>query len=206
MRQVLQNELKQEGSFCKCIRCREIKNNEFNIEDLYYNVQSYEASYGKEYFISANVKNIKGSQDYLVGFCRMRLRNYDKVYKDFTKNYEDTNFINALENCSLIREMHVYGKMVPSYLSKFEKSNSQHRGIGKHMLKIAENIAINQGFNKMAIISGVGVRGFYRKSGYEVEDNYMTKRLTYNIFNYLTPFMIHVLTLIFTILYCYITH
>mgnify|MGYP001210078742 CR=1 FL=1 len=27
-------------------------------------------------------------QDYLVGFCRLRLRNYDKVYKDFTKNHD----------------------------------------------------------------------------------------------------------------------
>ena len=116
------------------------------------------------------------------------------------------NVIDVLKNCALIREMHVYGRMVPSYLSKFEKSNSQHRGIGKNMLKIAERKAVNEGFNKMAIISGVGVRGFYRKNGYEVEDNYMTKRLTYNIFNYLTPFMIHALTLIFTILYCYFRH
>lgn len=206
LRQVLQNELAEEGLYCECIRCREIKNNEFNINDVYYKVDIYKASYGIEYFISANVNNNKGNQDYLVGFCRLRLRNYDKVYKDFTKNYEDTNFIDVLKNCALIREMHVYGRMVPSYLSKFEKSNSQHRGIGKHMLKIAERIAVNEGFNKMAIISGVGVRGFYRKNGYDLEDNYMTKRLTYNIFNYLTPFMIHLLTLIFTILYCYFRH
>ena len=100
--------------------------------------------------------------------------------------------------------MHVYGRMVPSYLSKIEKSNSQHRGIGTSMLKIAEEISVREGFNKMAIISGVGVRGFYRKNGYDLEDNYMTKVLTYNILNYITPFMIEVFMLIFVIFYAYV--
>ena len=52
----------------------------------------------------------------------------------------------------------------------------------------------------MAIISGVGVRGFYRKNGYELNENYMTKRLTYNIFNYITPLMVEVFILVFLIL------
>ena len=72
------------------------------------------------------------------------------------------------------------------------------------MLKIAEEISVNQGFNKMAIISGVGVRGFYRKNGYNLEENYMTKRLTYNILYYITPFMIEVFMLIFVIFYAYV--
>ena len=58
---------------------------------------------------------------YLIGFCRLRLRDFNIVRKDFTKNYEKTNFINVLKDCALIREMHVYGRMVPSYLSKIEK-------------------------------------------------------------------------------------
>ena len=102
--------------------------------------------------------------------------------------------------------MHVYGRMVPSYLSKIKKSNSQHRGIGRTMLKIAEKVAVNNGFNKMAIISGVGVRDFYRKNGYILEENYMTKRLTYNFLNYITPFMIEVFMIVFVIIYSYLYH
>lgn len=200
LRQVLQNEMAKEGDYCQCIRCREIKNNEFEIKDVFYKVDKYEASYGIEYFISANVENKHNlARPYLVGFCRLRLRNYDVVKKDFTKNFEYTNFISVLKNCALIREMHVYGRMVPSYLSKFEKSNSQHRGIGSTLLKEAEKIALNEGFNKMAIISGVGVRGFYRKNGYILNENYMTKRLTYNIFNYISPLMFQVFIFIFLI-------
>lgn len=205
LRQVLENEMAEEGDYCKCIRSREIKNREFDMKDLFYEIESYEASYGTEYFISANIENDSDPFiPYLVGFCRLRLRNYNKVNVDFTKEHQNTNFINVLKDCALIREMHVYGRMVPSYLSKIEKSNSQHRGIGSSMLKIAEGISVNQGFNKMAIISGVGVRGFYRKNGYNLEENYMTKRLTYNILYYITPFMIEVFMLLFVIFYTYI--
>ena len=204
LRQVLQKEMAEDGDYCKCIRCREIKNREFDINNVYYQIESYEGQHGDEYFISANVVNNDGEYDYLVGFCRMRLRNYNTVNVDYTKNHENTNFINVLKDCALIREMHVYGQMVPSYLSKFEKSNSQHRGIGRKMLEIAEETAVNNGFNKMAIISGVGVRGFYRKNGYVLEDNYMTKRLTYNIFNYLTTDMIQFIMLCAVVIGSYV--
>ena len=207
LRQLLQNEMADEGDYCKCIRCREIKNNEFDINDVYYEVDEYEASYGIEYFISANVENkCSKNKPYLIGFCRIRLRNNDTVNVDFTQNNNNTNFIDVLKNCALIREMHVYGRMVPSYLSKIKKSNSQHRGIGRKMLKIAEKVAVNNGFNKMAIISGVGVRDFYRKNGYILEENYMTKRLTYNFLNYVTHFMIEVFMIVFVIIYSYLYH
>jgi ELP3 family radical SAM enzyme/protein acetyltransferase len=205
LRQVLENELAKEGKYCKCIKSREIKNREFDIKNVFYKVEKYEASYGTEYFISANVgKDENTKMSYLIGFCRLRIRNNTKVDVDFTKDHNNTNFINVLKNCALIREMHVYGLMVPSYLSKIEKSNSQHRGIGGSMLRIAEGISVKEGFNKMAIISGVGVRGFYRKNGYKLEENYMTKILTYNILNYITPFMIEVFMLVVVILYSYL--
>ena len=204
LRQVLENEMAKENEYCKCIRSREIKSREFNIKDVFYEVEKYEASYGTEYFISANVGEDKNTNlPYLIGFCRLRLRNNNKVNVDFTKDHQNTNFIDILKNCALIREMHVYGRMVPSYLSKIEKSNSQHRGIGGSMLRIAEGISVREDFNKMAIISGVGVRGFYRKNGYKLEENYMTKILTYNILNYITPFMIEVFMLVIVILYSY---
>ena len=60
-----------------------------------------------------------------------------------------------------------------------EKSSSiQHKGLGKKLIKEAEKI-IKQEFKieKLAIISGIGVRGYYRKLGYRLKDTYMIKSL-----------------------------
>ena len=43
---------------------------------------------------------------------------------------------------------------------------SQHKGYGKKLLQKAEEIAFNNGYKKIAVIAGVGVRNYYRKQGY----------------------------------------
>lgn len=171
MRQKVQRKMAEDGEFCRCIRCAEIKNREIDISKIKYNVDSYQAQNGTEYFISANYEDIHDfdknkNKMYLVGFCRLRI-NQDE--KDMPSN---------LKNAALVRELHVYGKMVPSYLSKILESNTQHKGIGSNLMKIAERIAMFNFKRKVAVISGVGVRGFYRnKLGYKNEKNYMVKYL-----------------------------
>ena len=44
-------------------------------------------------------------------------------------------------------------------------------------MKTAEKIAIQNNKKKICVISGVGVRNYYRKLGYKLEDGYMTKKL-----------------------------
>ena len=61
-------------------------------------------------------------------------------------------------------------------------SNTQHRGIGRRLVKMAEARAIDHGIYKMAIISGAGVRGYYEKLGYTLEGEYMTKDITYQYY------------------------
>ena len=51
----------------------------------------------------------------------------------------------------------------------------QHAGLGKMLMKEAEKIARQNGFKKIAVIAGVGVRGYYRKLGYKLESSYMVK-------------------------------
>jgi ELP3 family radical SAM enzyme/protein acetyltransferase len=203
LRQVLQKEMHDEGKYCKCIRCREIKNNEFKMSDVFYKVETYEASAGTEYFITANVNNInKPHLPWLIGFCRLRIRKHEWVSTSYNQGFEKTNFINILDGASLVREMHVYGRMVPSYLSKFEKSNSQHRGIGSKLLKMAEDITIENGLCKVAVISGVGVRGFYDKNGYYLVDNYMVKKLDFDrCLDYYTEKYINRNTIIYYIMF-----
>ena len=53
----------------------------------------------------------------------------------------------------------------------------QHKGFGKKLVEQAELIAINKGYKKMAIISGTGVRNYYKRLGYELVDTYMIKKL-----------------------------
>ena len=70
-----------------------------------------------------------------------------------------------MENSALIRELHVYGEVVPV---GFAKDNvSQHKGVGRKLLKMAEDCAYYKGNRqKVAVISGIGVKGFYEKHGY----------------------------------------
>ena len=79
-----------------------------------------------------------------------------------------------LSNRAMVREIHVYGQA----LALGEKGkNSQHKGMGKKLLKKAEEISKEKGFGKLSIISGVGVREYYKKLGYKLEDSYMVKYL-----------------------------
>ena len=72
---------------------------------------------------------------------------------------------------ALIRELHVYGDI--SEIGK--KGLVQHKGLGRSLLKKAEEIAKECGKDKIVIISGVGVRDYYKKLGYKLEGVYMVK-------------------------------
>ena len=75
----------------------------------------------------------------------------------------------------MIRELHVYGN-INAVKTKMHNT-SQHMGFGKKMVLKAEEIARNNGYNKIAVISGVGVRKYYEeKLGYKLGSyDYMYK-------------------------------
>jgi elongator complex protein 3 len=61
-------------------------------------------------------------------------------------------------------------------------NQSQHTGMGKRLLARAEEIAkgdnvYNLKYSKLAIISGVGVREYYSKRGFDLRATYMAKDL-----------------------------
>ncbi|TSN30229.1 Elongator complex protein 3 [Bagarius yarrelli] len=77
---------------------------------------------------------------------------------------------------SIVRELHVYGSVVP--VSSRDPSKFQHQGFGMMLMEEAERIARDEhGSTKLAVISGVGTRNYYRKMGYELEGPYMLKHL-----------------------------
>ena len=168
MRQKVEKKMAADGEFCECIRSREIKNREINISKVEINVQRYEAQQGEECFISADYYDKVENKQFLVGFCRLRIN----------ENNDGLEYLPHLKDAGVVRELHVYGKMVPSYFSKILHSNTQHKGIGTRLMIVAENLAAKAGKKRMAVISGVGVRKFYEnKLGYTLENNYMTKSI-----------------------------
>lgn len=80
-----------------------------------------------------------------------------------------------LDKTARIRELHVYGPT----MKIGEKGQVQHSGIGKELIKIAEEISKKKKYGELSIISGVGVREYYRKLGYSLDKNnvYMDKIL-----------------------------
>lgn len=158
LRQYIDRYMKEHGLKCECIRCREIKEQTIDIKKIKYNVYEYSASLGKEYFISADY--LFEGKNYLVGFLRLR-----KPFKPFIGNLNDAVGI---------RELHVYGKSLS--IGESGKKESQHRGIGKKLMQMAEKIAFTKlKAKKIAIISGVGARSYYKKLGYKYDGFYMSK-------------------------------
>ncbi|KKS33885.1 MAG: hypothetical protein UU95_C0020G0014, partial [Parcubacteria group bacterium GW2011_GWC2_42_12] len=78
---------------------------------------------------------------------------------------------NLMKDAAMVRELHVYGELVPVGGRK----KVQHAGLGKRLMKEAEKIARKKGFKKIAVIAGVGVRDYYRKLGYKLWHSYMIK-------------------------------
>ena len=160
LRGQLQQELIRRGTPCKCIRCREIKTRKIDPENIRLMVRKYEDSRADEYFISYESLDCS----IIYGFCRLRL------------NHSNENiFFNELKNSALIRELHVYGLMTP-HGSKSD-SSTQHFGFGRKLLKVAENISANNKFKKISVISGIGVREYYKKNDYHQSGTYMCKYL-----------------------------
>jgi len=154
VRKDVEEDLRNSGVKIKEIRMREVG---FNLkklkDDLRLRVLEYEASDGKEFFIE-----VINEDEVLFGLLRMR----------FSWN----TFLTELKDCALIREVHVYGQSLNIGV-KGEKG--QHSGLGKWLMQEAEQIAKNNGFNKIAVISGIGVREYYRKLGYSLDGEYMIK-------------------------------
>ena len=160
MRQLLQDDMKKNNWCCNCIRCREIKDTYVNPSSIRIDITSYDGSGGTEYFIS-----FESEGKYLIGFIRLRLANIDKSTQ-----------LPILHNCALIRELHVYSNL--SNVGNNIEASYQHKGYGKRLIEEAERISKEQGYTKIAIISGTGVRNYYRKLGYTLIDTYMFKDMT----------------------------
>ena len=156
MRQYIQQEMKQEGWNCKCIRCREVKARNLSVSPELL-ILPIATSGAQEYLLTYE------HLGKLFSLLRLRLPNtYSSLFLE-------------LEGAAIIRELHTYGKVVP--VKSNDESHTQHRGLGKKLMAEAEQIAKKAGYQKIAVISSIGTRDYYRKLGYAREGLYMTKVL-----------------------------
>ncbi len=162
LRQLVLQKLGQQGHKCRCIRCREtgLQRKYPAQDDVELRRIDYNASNGLEIFLSYESKD----GETLLAF--LRLRKTAKPHR------------NELIDCAIVRELHVYGQAVG--VGKKEMDDSyQHRGYGMKLLREAERIAKDElGVSKVAIISAVGTRQYYKKmGGYSQDGPYVSKVL-----------------------------
>jgi elongator complex protein 3 len=163
LRQKISEESEKEGWHCNCVRCREVKGSQ-NKEDIEMFRVEYDSSDGKEIFLSFENKERTNL------YSLLRLRVPSAVFN------KGEYPLPELKNAGLIREVHTYGQMSP--VNTKDSKSYQHKGLGKKLIKEAENILKKEyNLKRVAVISGVGVRGYYRKQGYRLQGSYMTKSL-----------------------------
>jgi len=150
-------------------KCRDVRTREVGIQEIHNKVKpnqvelirrDYFANEGWETFLSYE----DPEQDILVGLLRLR-KPSDEVFRPELKN-----------GVSIVRELHVYGSVVP--VAGRDPTKFQHQGFGTLLMEEAERIAKDEhGARKLSVISGVGTRNYYRKLGYELDGPYMSKLL-----------------------------
>ena len=160
LRQIAEDAIKEKGKKLNDIRSREIKNERVSWENLALEVVKYKTSTGVEYFLSYKTKDA----DKICGFLRLSIPD--------TRNRKD-NYITELRDTAIIREVHVYGKVMS--LNVNSNGESQHLGLGKRLIEQAEDISKRESFKSISVISAIGTREYYRKRGFELGKLYMMK-------------------------------
>ncbi len=162
LRELVQGQMMEEHVECHCIRCREIQLEKPTLPISTRTIE-YDSAGGKELFIEKIDKKNK-----CLGFIRLR-------FPSFLFDGKNKPLFPVLSGSAIIRELHVYGKAME--IGENDTKTTQHKGLGEELLTLAEGATKKAGIKKIAIISGVGVRNYYRRFGYRLEDTYMSKVL-----------------------------
>jgi elongator complex protein 3 len=148
--------MKTKGVRCGCTRCREYghrRRDGWKIGTPTLHRYDYTASRGLEIFLT-----YEDDMGTLFGLLRLRTGKEDAFP-------------------ATVREVHIFGSEVP--IGGQDDMAAQHKGLGAQLLKEAERIAGEEFLaGKIAVISGVGARDYFRLSGYALEGPYMVKALS----------------------------
>ncbi len=158
LRQAVASHMREQGSQCRCIRCREVRG-ELIFDALTLNDYVYETRHAQEHFLSFDT-----AAGRLAGYLRLSLP-------------QNPPFVGIPElvDAALVREVHVYGQA--QQLGQQNSGRMQHSGLGTRLLQAAETQAQAAGYPKLAIIAAVGTRPYYAGRGYQLHGSYMVKML-----------------------------
>ncbi|KAJ9095317.1 Elongator subunit [Naganishia friedmannii] len=170
LRQLALDRMKDFGAECRDVRYREVGMSEIHSRVRPTSVEllrrDYAANGGWETFLSYEDPD----QDILIGLLRLRKCSEDGTFRK--------ELVGMAGGCSLVRELHVYGTAVGVHSR--DPKTFQHQGIGTLLMEEAERIAREEhGSGRLAVISGVGTRDYYRRLGYKLDGPYMVKDLEY---------------------------
>ncbi|MHA1584512.1 MAG: tRNA uridine(34) 5-carboxymethylaminomethyl modification radical SAM/GNAT enzyme Elp3 [Promethearchaeota archaeon] len=170
LRQIVHRYMDKNNLKCHCIRCREegfyahqrnAIQDPVDFSNVEFRDYEYKASSGTEHFLSFENFN----KDELIGFLRLRFPS-PKVHRPEFQN----------QKTAIIREIRVVGQIV-GHTDKPGDNQIQHRGYGKMLMVNAEEIAKKNGFSKLLVIAGIGVREYFYNLGYKPDGPYVSKNL-----------------------------
>ena len=158
-RQLVERELAARGERSVDIRAREIGVKRVSESDLRLDRFSYESSIGDEIFLQV----ITDERD-IAGFLRLS-----------TPRASETPLTEELRGAAMIREVHVYGLALG--IGSEQAGRAQHVGLGTRLIENAAEIAAARGFRRLAVISSIGTRGYYRARGFRDGELYQFRDL-----------------------------
>jgi elongator complex protein 3 len=114
--------MKERGTRCQCIRCREVKGKSVRSANLRLDDQIYQSGICRRAF-----HLLHHPEDGLAGFIRLSL----------PKAGSPETGMSELDGAALIREVHVYGQSLE--VGSEKTGAAQHAGLGTRLLEEAEN-------------------------------------------------------------------
>ncbi|MDF1499104.1 MAG: tRNA uridine(34) 5-carboxymethylaminomethyl modification radical SAM/GNAT enzyme Elp3 [Anaerolineales bacterium] len=160
LRQDAKRELEARGLRCQCVRCREVRGKSVDAEELGMEDLVYRTGGSEEHFLSYVTP-----EDDLAGYLRLTLP---------SEGGPPTG-LSDLEGAAIVREVHVYGQSLE--VGQSLDGTAQHSGLGMRLMQQAEELGRDAGYARLAVISAIGTREYYRKLGYELGESYMLKDL-----------------------------
>ncbi|PIR42353.1 tRNA uridine(34) 5-carboxymethylaminomethyl modification radical SAM/GNAT enzyme Elp3 [candidate division WWE3 bacterium CG_4_9_14_0_2_um_filter_35_11] len=156
-RQIVEINLKKQKAEINEIRYREIRGEAIEADKLSVKTTKYETSTSTEYFLEYVTEKNK-----IAGFLRLSI---PKI----------PNYIEELKNAAIIREVHVYGQSIK--IGQKDEGKAQHLGLGKNLILLSKKLTKENGFDKLAVISSIGTREYYKKQGFEMKEIYQISEI-----------------------------
>lgn len=160
LRQIATQRAEKQGLTLQDIRYREIRRDKVSRNDLQLRVTTYDTDATTEHFLSFETEDER-----LAGFLRLSFPHPDQILP-----------LPELADHAMIREVHVYGPALN--LGEDSSGEAQHMGLGTELVEKAKEMSRQAGFSRIAVISAIGTREYYRKHhGFERDGLYMTTAL-----------------------------